>query len=247
MKFSGAMKGEGEGPASVFAPHPHPSPRLHHCMAGTAPPWHKNLSPSSLFPPNIVKIWTNLPPHLPQATFKYLLSSVVLYYYSHYVFVLFCCLVIVFTMSSFCSITIIVLLHLLCIYLNCIRPHLEYACQLWDPHSSKGTQALEVVQIFACKVCLKKWDLDYERMLQLLDLQVVILYLHLYFVMCSQDSKSSNWVSHDSHTNYQFLSSAEKDERLHNLEMAKITERKRNKRLSEKHHDLRKGFILRRR
>ena len=45
-------------------------------------------------------------------------------------------------------------------------------------------------------------------------------------------------MSHDSHTNYRFLSSAEKDERLHNLEMAKVTERKRNKRLSEKLHDL---------
>ena len=60
---------------------------------------------------------------------------------------------------------------LLCIYLTCIRPHLEYACQLWDPYTSKGKQALEAVQKFACKVCLKKWDLDYERMLQLLDLQ----------------------------------------------------------------------------
>ena len=26
---------------------------------------------------------------------------------------------------------------LLCIYLTCIRPHLEYACQLWDPYTDK--------------------------------------------------------------------------------------------------------------
>ena len=59
---------------------------------------------------------------------------------------------------------------LLRIYLTCIRPHLEYACQLWDPYTDKGTQALESVQKFACKVCLKRWDVDYESMLQQLEL-----------------------------------------------------------------------------
>ena len=59
---------------------------------------------------------------------------------------------------------------LLRIYLTCIRPHLEYACQLWDPYTDKGTQALESVQKFACKVCLKRWDMDYESMLQQLEL-----------------------------------------------------------------------------
>ena len=57
-----------------------------------------------------------------------------------------------------------------CIYLTCIRPHLEYACQLWDPYTDKGTQALESVQKFACKVCLKQWDMDYESMLEQLEL-----------------------------------------------------------------------------
>ena len=59
---------------------------------------------------------------------------------------------------------------LLRIYLTCICPHLEYACQLWDPYTDKGTQALESVQKFACKVCLKRWDMDYESMLQQLEL-----------------------------------------------------------------------------
>ena len=62
---------------------------------------------------------------------------------------------------------------LLCIYLTCIRHHLDYACQLWDPHTSKGIQTLEAVQTFVCKVCLKRWDLDYDSMLQLLDLQLL--------------------------------------------------------------------------
>ena len=50
------------------------------------------------------------------------------------------------------------------IYVTCIRPHLEYACQLWDPYT------LESVQKFACKVCLKQWDMNYESMLEQLDL-----------------------------------------------------------------------------
>ena len=43
-------------------------------------------------------------------------------------------------------------------------------CQLWDPYTDKGTQDLESVQKFACKVCLKRWDMDYESMLQQLEL-----------------------------------------------------------------------------
>ena len=43
---------------------------------------------------------------------------------------------------------------LLLIYRTCIRPHLEYACQLWDPFLNKGMQSLKAVQKFACKVCL---------------------------------------------------------------------------------------------
>ena len=58
---------------------------------------------------------------------------------------------------------------LLRIYLTCIRPH-QYVCQLWDPYTDKGTQALESVQKFACKVCLKQWDMDYESMLEQLEL-----------------------------------------------------------------------------
>ena len=45
---------------------------------------------------------------------------------------------------------------LLLIYQTCVRPHLEYACQLWDPFLNKGMQSLEAVQKFACKVCLKQ-------------------------------------------------------------------------------------------
>ena len=46
------------------------------------------------------------------------------------------------------------------------------------------------------------------------------------YMSCSRQSKASDRVSHNSHTNYRFLSSAEKDERLHYLQRAKVVERK---------------------
>ena len=36
------------------------------------------------------------------------------------------------------------------------------ASQLWDLYTSQGIQSLESIQKFACKVCLKQWDLDYK-------------------------------------------------------------------------------------
>ena len=57
------------------------------------------------------------------------------------------------------------------IYLTCIRPHLEYAAQLWDPYNKKDIELLKSVQKFVCKVCLKCWDMDYQNMLQCLDVR----------------------------------------------------------------------------
>ena len=60
-----------------------------------------------------------------------------------------------------------------CLYLTCIRPHLEYACQLWDPYTTEGIHSLESVQKFACKVCLKQWNMDYDSMLKLLGIPLL--------------------------------------------------------------------------
>ena len=50
-------------------------------------------------------------------------------------------------------------------HMTCIRPHLEYAAQLWDPCNKKDIEAIESVQNFAYKVCLKMWDMSYDDML----------------------------------------------------------------------------------
>ena len=69
------------------------------------------------------------------------------------------------------------------IYLTSIRPHLEYACQLWDPQTASQIQSLESVQKFACKVhvCLKRWDMSYTDMLIELDLPPLKLRRQLLF------------------------------------------------------------------
>ena len=51
------------------------------------------------------------------------------------------------------------------LYITIVRPHLEYASQVWDPYLLKDQQTLESVQKFACQVCLKRWDLNYSTML----------------------------------------------------------------------------------
>ena len=55
---------------------------------------------------------------------------------------------------------------LLKLYLSLIRPHLEYAVQVWNPYLIKDIQKLESVQKFALKVCLKRWDSSYDSLLQ---------------------------------------------------------------------------------
>ena len=56
------------------------------------------------------------------------------------------------------------------LYKPLIRPHLEYACTIWDPHLRKDIQALENVQKFALRVCSKSWSSDYATLLDTLSI-----------------------------------------------------------------------------
>ena len=54
---------------------------------------------------------------------------------------------------------------LLKLYLSIIRPHVEYASPVWDPHHKTEIEAIESVQKFALKMCLKSWSSNYEQLL----------------------------------------------------------------------------------
>ena len=51
---------------------------------------------------------------------------------------------------------------LLKLYLSMIiRPHIEYASPAWDPYHKTEIEAIESVQKFALKMCLKSWSSNY--------------------------------------------------------------------------------------
>ncbi len=57
-----------------------------------------------------------------------------------------------------------------CLYVSFVRPHLEYAVPVCDPHLVKHTESLEKVQKFALKVCTKSWNSTYSSLLSQTDL-----------------------------------------------------------------------------
>ena len=56
------------------------------------------------------------------------------------------------------------------LYIALIRPHLEYACEVWNPHLQKDKMKLEQVQKFGLRMCTKKWNADYGYLLTLFDI-----------------------------------------------------------------------------
>ena len=55
------------------------------------------------------------------------------------------------------------------LYLSLIRPHLEYACLVWDPHTMKDKVLLEDVQKFALRMATKQWDSGYQELLDIMN------------------------------------------------------------------------------
>ena len=49
-------------------------------------------------------------------------------------------------------------------YLAFVRPHTEYASQVWDPHLQKDINQLQRVQKFILCICAKHWDLGYAEL-----------------------------------------------------------------------------------
>ena len=56
------------------------------------------------------------------------------------------------------------------LYTSYIRPHLEYACQAWNPYHKKDINRLESIQRRATKMCHELRNLEYDERLKVLNL-----------------------------------------------------------------------------
>lgn len=57
------------------------------------------------------------------------------------------------------------------LYISLVRPHVEYACHVWAPSTSRDINAVESVQKFFCKMATHNWNgTSYEELLSLTDL-----------------------------------------------------------------------------
>ena len=73
------------------------------------------------------------------------------------------------------------------LYMALVRPHLEYAVQVWNPHLDKDIRLLEKVQKFALRVCAKDYNESYQNPLdrfQIPSLQDRRLFLSLCTFYC---------------------------------------------------------------
>ena len=56
------------------------------------------------------------------------------------------------------------------LYVSLVRPHLEYACPVWVPHTAKDIHTLESVQKLALKMATHNWNASYLELQSLINI-----------------------------------------------------------------------------
>ena len=69
-------------------------------------------------------------------------------------------------------------------YISLVRPHLEYASQVWNTYKTGEINSLEGVQKFALRMCTKQWNSSYNDLLQLCSLPT-LQQRRLYLDLCT--------------------------------------------------------------
>jgi len=81
---------------------------------------------------------------------------------------------------------------LLRLYKSFIRPHLDYASIVLNPHLKSEIESLENIQKFALRVCFKSWDSEYNELLRVANLpplhkrRAQLSLRHLYKIIYNQ-------------------------------------------------------------
>ena len=95
-----------------------------------------------------------------------------------------------------------------------MRPHLEYACHVWAPHTYRDTNALESVQKFACRMMSHRWSgATYEDLLTITNLPTLerrrleLRLCHLFKIIHNLVYFPSNVIVHRERPHYHFRSS----------------------------------------
>ena len=53
------------------------------------------------------------------------------------------------------------------LYITLVRPHLEYACEIWNPCLKRDINKVEQLQKFGLRMCTRRWSSDYLDLLLL--------------------------------------------------------------------------------
>ena len=80
------------------------------------------------------------------------------------------------------------------LYLALVRPHLEYAVQVLNPHLVKDIRSLENVQQFGLRICLKNYHVSYEFLLDFFKIPS-LQNRRLFLSLCTFYSILKNLVS----------------------------------------------------
>ena len=81
-----------------------------------------------------------------------------------------------------------------------MRPHVEYTSIVWGPHLKNEAEALEKVQRFALRDCLRQWNLNHEGLLLMSRLlrsrRIVARLCHLYKILSDITDFPNSPVEH---------------------------------------------------
>ena len=67
--------------------------------------------------------------------------------------------------------SVVTLMYTDSLHISLVRPHLEYTCHVWVPHTSKDINELENVQKYVCKTANCQWNgVQYNQLLSITNL-----------------------------------------------------------------------------